>query len=155
MLAFVPIDIGHCVYTLSQKSPHSCPPQVLVVSKHWFSYAKTFEVLGKLVWPRRGFGKQAGERNRVSGPSLHPSSSGCFWLQQPQGSGSTQLCWAGRSWKGLWAVSSSSSVAYNIAVIFLPLLATGILTEPAFFIFIYICLTLLCRLWNLSSPTRA
>lgn len=52
-----------------------------------------------------------------------------------------QLCWAGRSWKGLWAVSSSSSGAYNIAVIFLPLLVTGILTEPVFFVFIYIYLT--------------
>lgn len=59
--------------------------------EHWFSYTKTFEVLGKLVWPRRGFGKQASERNRVSGPSLHSSSSGYFWLQRPQDSGSTAV----------------------------------------------------------------
>lgn len=33
--------------------------------EHQFSYAKTFEVLGKLVWPRRGFGKLVGQRQGV------------------------------------------------------------------------------------------
>lgn len=80
-----------------------------------------------------------------------PGVSGCSSLRALV----LQLCWAGRGWKGLWAVSSSSSVAYDIAVIFLPLLATGILMEPVFIVFIYIYLSVLCHLWNLSSPTRA
>lgn len=62
---FVHIKIGHCVYMLSQKSSHSCPPQVLVVSRTSVFLAKMFEVLGKLVWPRRGFGKLAGQRQAV------------------------------------------------------------------------------------------
>ena len=97
--------------------------------------------------------RQVRETGRL-GPActlVCPGVSGCSSLRALV----PQLCWAGRRWKGLWAVSSSSSVAYNIAVIFLPLLATGILTEPVFFVFIYIYLTLLCHLWNLSSPTRA